>query len=142
MKNKKLLSIMLITLMCFIASPVYASRVSCGNITGLPGILPRVFSYFIIIIKVVVPVILVITGMIDFAKTAASNKDDAMGSGLKIFLNRLILGALIFLIVSLAQLVIRIAADGKSKNGKQSDANNIIDCLNCFTRNDCKKYEG
>lgn len=135
---KKILSMILLIIMCFIATPVFATQVTCGNIEGMPGILPIIFHSFVVIMKIVVPVIIIIKGMIDFTTVVTSSKDDAMGSALKKFLKRLIYGALVFLIVSIVQLVVRIGTD--DKDGEDSVARSAtIDCMDCFINNNCSK---
>lgn len=107
------------------------SKVSCGNIGEIPAKAPEIVHLFILIAQIAVPIILVILGMIDFAKGIMSQKEDEIKKGQKTFINRLILGAIIFFIVALVKLLVGIVVDNSSNR------NNIIACIDCFVNNDC-----
>ena len=75
----------------------------------------------IVIIKVAVPVILVILGMLDFAKGVTSGKEDEIKKGQGIFVKRLIAGACVFFVVTIVQLVMSVVS---------SDDNSFWNCAN------------
>ncbi len=60
------------------------------------------------IMRVAVPVILVIMGSLDFAKATIASNTDEMEKNKKRFINRLIIAAAIFLLLSLFQLITNI----------------------------------
>ena len=108
-----------------------SEKVSCGNIGQIPAKGPELVHMFILIAQIAVPIILVILGMIDFAKGIMSQKEDDIKKGQKTFINRLIIGAVIFFIVALVKLLVGIVVDNTGNR------NNIIDCIDCFVNNDC-----
>ena len=72
---------------------------SCGNITDIPPILPKVTSILYTIIQIAVPIILVIMGMIDLFKSLSAQKEDDMKKGQKLFVKRLISAVIIFFVL-------------------------------------------
>lgn len=106
-------------------------KISCGNIGQIPAKAPELVHMFILIAQIAVPIILVILGMIDFAKGIMSQKEDEIKKGQKTFISRLIMGAVIFFIVAFVKLLIGIVVD--NSNNRQ----NIIACIDCFVNNDC-----
>lgn len=76
----------------------------------------------ITIIKFAIPILLIIFGMIDFAKGVAAGKEDEIKKGQNIFIKRLISAILVFFAVSIVQLIIGLA------NSDEED--NIWSCAN------------
>ena len=105
------------------------SKVSCGNVTGIPSKIPYLTSLALIIIQVAVPVILVIMGAMDLFKGVTAQKEDEIKKGQQLFIKRLIVGALIFFVVVIAKLLVSVVADSSSFN--------IVDCIDCFIDNSC-----
>lgn len=106
-------------------------KISCGNIGQIPAKAPELVHMFILIAQIAVPIILVILGMIDFAKGIMSQKEDEIKKGQKTFISRLVMGAVIFFIVALVKLLIGIVVDNSGNR------QNIIACIDCFVNNDC-----
>jgi hypothetical protein len=106
-----------------------SSKVSCGNITGIPKKIPELTSLAITIVHVAVPVILVIMGSLDLFKGITAQKEDEIKKGQQVFVKRLILAALIFFVVVIVKLLISVVAD--------SSNDNISSCIDCFISNDC-----
>lgn len=97
----------------------------CGGLDfSFSGMIPQVISTIIFLIKVIVPILLIIFGMIDFLKAVTASKEDEIKKGQQTFIKRLIAAALVFFIVQIVQLVVRFAS------GK--DQKNILNCFNCF----------
>ena len=71
------------------------------------------------------PVILIIMGSIDFAKAVVAGKDDEIEKNKKKFMNRLFIAFLIFLLLSIFQLVTNIISSSGAAN-----SNSWIDCWN------------
>lgn len=103
------------------------SIVSCGPdlIKDIPSLIPSTIHIIYLILQMVVPVILVVLGVIDFVKALTSQKDDEIKKGQKTFISRLIAGVLVFFIFSIVKLVISLVADN-DKSAK------IINCVDCF----------
>lgn len=100
------------------------TKVSCGQVTGIPEKIPELSSMILSIIQIGVPIILVLTGTLDLFKGITSQKDEDIKKGQKIFVKRLIISALIFFIVVIVKFFTSIVADASS-----ADA---IECIDCF----------
>ena len=70
-----------------------------------------IVSTIIDIIKIGVPIILIVLGMIDMAKAVATQKDEKIKEGQKNLLSRLLTGAVVFFIVAIVQLLVNIIGD-------------------------------
>ncbi len=94
-----------------------------GNFT-FEGLFPQVISIIVTVIKIGVPILLVILGMLDLGKAVMAQKEDEIKKGQSLFIKRLIAAILVFLVVFIVQIAVRfIAKDEKS---------NISSCVNCF----------
>ncbi|MBR2833387.1 MAG: hypothetical protein IKE75_03030 [Bacilli bacterium] len=98
--------------------------VTCGTIT-IPQGIANVVHLIVFLIQVVVPILLIIWGMIDFAKSVVGGDEDKVKAGQKIFIKRLIAAVLVFLIVTITQLLISVVA---SVGGTGNDANSAWTC--------------
>lgn len=108
-----------------------SEKVSCGNITGIPKKIPELTSYFVTIIQVAVPVILIVMGSIDLFKGITSQKEDEIKKGQQTFVKRLIVAALVFFVVVVVKFIVSLVADSTSSD-------NISNCIDCFLDGDCK----
>ncbi|MBE6139148.1 MAG: hypothetical protein E7174_01390 [Firmicutes bacterium] len=135
MKKKNLLIGIIISLVVF----CYASPVLAANIASCESSMPRAIidekipnmvSTVITVIKVVVPVLIVVLGMIDLVKGMTASKEDEMKKGQKMFIKRLVAGALVFFVFTIVQLLISFVAD-------EDDKANIATCSSCFINGDC-----
>ena len=79
------------------------------------------------IIKIAVPIVLVIMGMLDFAKASTKGSADEMAKSRAIFIKRCIAGATTFLVIALVQLVITLAA--KAPEGQDASNASIWSCV-------------
>ena len=127
MKKKVVLFIVL--LLCM----VYVPNVLAANISGCESILPNVkidikianaVHTIIVAIKIAVPVLLVIFGMLDLFKGLTAQKEDEIKKGQQIFVKRLISAAIIFFVVSIVQLLISFVSNGEEPG--------IMECASCF----------
>lgn len=125
MKKKKFM-IMILALLVF-----YAPSVLAVNMTGceanLPGVvidakIPNTVHTIIVVIKIAVPVLLVIFGMLDLFKGLTAQKEDEIKKGQNLFIKRLISAAIIFFVISIVQLLVSFVAGDEG----------IMTCANCF----------
>lgn len=112
--------------MMFLDKVATAAEYTCGNIDGFvfSGMFPYVVSTAVTIIKIVVPILLIVFGMLDLAKAVIASKEDEIKKAQMTFVKRLIAAVIVFFIVSLVQIVIRFVAG--------SDEDNVMSCFNCF----------
>ena len=62
----------------------------------------------ILVIKIALPIVLVILGMLDLGKGVIAGKEDEIKKGQSTFVKRLVAGAIVFFMISITQLVISI----------------------------------
>ncbi|MBR3199281.1 MAG: hypothetical protein IKG27_04630 [Bacilli bacterium] len=80
---------------------------SCGTNVCIPSAVAGLTSTIIFIIKVVVPVLLVLWGMLDFAKAIIGQDEDKIKAGQKKFIQRLIAAIIVFLVTTVVSLVVK-----------------------------------
>jgi len=97
----------------------------CGSTTfTMDSMLPNLVTTIINIIKIGVPLLLIIFGMLDLGKAVMAQKEDEIKKGQQIFIKRLIAAVIVFLVVFVVQLAINLVA-GDDKAG-------IWKCIDCF----------
>lgn len=76
----------------------------------------ELISTIITIIKIAVPIVLVIMGMLDFAKASTKANADDIAKAKNIFIQRAIAGILVFFVTSIVQFAVTLAADVTGNN--------------------------
>lgn len=124
--KKKVLGIILFAIMFLpIISVSAVTKVSCGNVTGIPEKIPELTSFAITVIQIAIPIVLVVMGSLDLFKGLSAQKEDEIKKGQQMFIKRLIYAAIIFFVVVIAKLLISVVADSTTSN-------NIAECIDCF----------
>lgn len=77
----------------------------------------------ITLIKIGVPIILVIFGMLDLGKAVMAQKEDEIKKGQQTFIKRLLAAAIVFFVIFIVQLVFNIIA---------GDDKSLWTCINLF----------
>ncbi len=86
-----------------------ANTTICAGIE-VPDELFNLVATIIRIIKIVVPILLIIWGMIDFAKSIVAKKEDDIKAYRKAFISRLISAVLVFLVITIVQLTVGLVS--------------------------------
>ena len=81
----------------------------CGGVE-VPDTLFNAVATIIRIIKIVVPILLIIWGMIDFAKSVIAKKEEDIKNYRKAFIARLISALLVFLVIWIVQLALSLVS--------------------------------
>lgn len=102
-----------------------------GKLFSFSGTIPYAVHTIIIIIKIVVPIILIIFGMIDFLKAVTAAKEDEIKKGQQTFIKRVIAAILVFFIIQIVQTLIRFVSSGDP---------NIVNCFNCFVNGEISDH--
>lgn len=104
--------------------------VTCGgNSIEIPDIIPNLVHYIVVFIKIVIPIVLIVLGMLDMGKAVIGKDEKEMKESQNRLIHRVIYAVMIFLIVSIVTWVVSIvsAADDDSV-----DKNAITTCINYF----------
>lgn len=82
------------------------------------------------IIKIVVPIILIVFGCIDFAKAVLSSKDDDIKKSVKSLIMRIIAGIVIFIVPAVINMIVNLISDRNDNvyNGT------FADCTSCMLK--------
>lgn len=126
MKKKVLLFILLLTCILYMPNVLAAGITGCSTVLPSNVIIdpkiPNTVHTVIVVIKIAVPVLLVIFGMLDLFKGITAQKEDEIKKGQQLFIKRLITAVIIFFIVSVVQLLVGFVAGDDG----------IMECANCF----------
>ena len=99
----------------------------------------RTVGYFLLVFKIVIPIILIILGMIDLGKAVISSDDKVIKDSAIHFAKRLIAGVAIFFVPTIIRVVFNYI--GEFTDTMRSD---YMVCVNCLTNpDDCDtSYRG
>ena len=90
--------------------------VTAGEICGyIDNELTDFIHTIIVLIEIAVPILLIIFGMLDFAKGVIAAKEDEIKKGQQVFIKRAISAAIVFFIFSITQLITGIVARDDSE---------------------------
>ena len=108
------------------------SYVSCGGgiIPKMNSMSPHLTSLVVDLIKIGVPVLLIIFGMLDLGKAVMAQKEDEIKKSQQMFFKRLLSAALVFFVFVIVELVFNIVAKDEKAG--------IWNCVNCFINESCK----
>ncbi len=96
----------------------------CGNLGfEFSGTFPYLVSTAILIIKIVVPILLIIFGMLDLGKAVVASKEDEIKKGQQTFIKRVISAVIVFFVIQIVQLLVSFISNRDQ---------NISRCFNCF----------
>ena len=105
------------------------SSTPCDEIC-VPNVLINIVRTVINIIKIGVPIILIVLGMIDMGKAVASQKEDEIKNGQKKLLSRCIAAGITFFVVAIVQLLVGIISSAAESD--QNKENSLWSCIEKF----------
>ena len=80
----------------------------------------QIVGYALFVLKVLIPVVIIIFGIIDLVKALTANKDDAINSAAKSILMRVIVGIVIFFVPTIIRTVLRLVNEASPYLSKAS----------------------
>ena len=99
---------------------------ACGQI---PAGVFNIVSLIIMLVQIVVPILLIIWGMLDFGKAVVGGDEEKIKAAQKIFLKRLIAAILVFLIVTIVKMIVDVVGDIGAEG---TNANGVWTCVKDF----------
>lgn len=103
---------------------------SCaGGTIQFEDVLPSTISAIVNILKIAIPIMVIIFGLIDLGKAVMAQKEDDIKKNQGLLIKRVIVAVFVFFIVAIVQFVIGIVGG--------NDSANITSCIDCFINNDC-----
>ena len=102
---------------------------SCNAFGGveIPAALPSLVTILVNVIKMAVPILLIIFGMLDLGKAVTAQKEDEIKKGQQVFFKRAIAAIMVFLVVAIVQLLV-----GLMSNATNETDGSIWKCVNHF----------
>ena len=98
--------------------------VECGNgILTMDRMIPDIISLVVTLIKIGVPILLIIFGMLDLGKAVMAQKEDEIKKSQQTFLKRILSAALVFFVIVIVQTVFKLVAKDETK---------VWNCISCF----------
>ena len=99
----------------------------------VPNVLFNVVSTIITGIKIVVPILLIIWGMLDFTKSVVAKKEEDIKKYQKAFVSRLISALVVFLIIFIVQFAVNLVSGVEdSVNSEGITVSDIWSCSKKF----------
>lgn len=109
-----------------------ATYYKCGDvIPKMAAIIPQLTSTIVDLLKIAIPIILIILGMLDFGKAVMAQKEDEIKKSQGLFVKRLLSAALVFFVFIIVEVVFNLVTSD------DPDQENIWNCVNCFINNEC-----
>lgn len=107
--------------------------IECGQMQ-VPVDIAHIIGLAIQIIKIAVPILLIIWGMLDLGKAVMAQKEDEIKKGQQTFIKRLIAAAIVFFVIVIAEFLVDLLAG--------SDSDKITGCIDkiveCADKAKCK----
>ena len=137
-KKKLLISLLFVLFVGFSFINVFANGGGSGSCESAGGIktacdlpygLVQMINDVYNLLKIAVPVVLIIMGMIDLLKAVASQKEEEIKKGWQKFVKRTLIGMLVFFVLFIVQLVIDLLPNSVKKES-------ITNCVKCFFTSD------
>ena len=100
----------------------------CGDIFGdkdVEGSLAYLINKVLLYVRIIVPILIIVLGMLDLAKAVVASKEDEMRKAQKTFVKRIIIGVVVFFIPVLVNLLMSFA-DMIWENYSSCGIDNII----------------
>ena len=108
----------------FLAKVLMDYEYTCGGTNLIfSGTFPYIVSTIVTVIKIAVPILLIIFGMLDLGKAVVAAKEDEIKKGQQTFIKRAIAAIIVFFVIQIVQIIVRFVSGNDQ---------NVAGCFNCF----------
>lgn len=87
-----------------------------GNVIVIPDQLANVIATIYDLLKIGVPLLLILFGMLDLGKSVIAQKEDEIKKSQDLFIKRLIAAALVFFVFAIVQLLVSFVGGDDSES--------------------------
>ena len=109
--------------------------VTCNGLAAsIDSIVPNTVHMVVTIIKIAIPIILILFGMLDLGKAVMANDEKEMKESQKRLIKRVLYAALVFFVVAIVQWIFAILDPANA-----NDSSTQSSCINCFINGKCTK---
>jgi len=101
---------------------------ACSNALGtsIDTVLPAITSTIVTILQIIIPVILIVLGMVDFSKAVITSDEKEQKAAQGRFVKRVVYALIVFLLVAIVKLIFGVI-------GRQTgDSASMSSCIDCF----------
>lgn len=105
-------------------------KITCGE-AEIPYMAPKLVHTIYDILKIATPIIIIILGSLDLVKAVIAQKDDEIKKGQQTFIRRLVVGATVFLVFYIVELMIGLIVP-------RNENLDMWNCVDCFITGDCE----
>lgn len=103
----------------------------CHDTAGIWGLL----GYVVVILKIVIPLILIVLGMVDLGKAVVESDDKAISKAVNMLLHRFIAAVVVFFVPTIVSALFNAVA-----NINYNDDPDLNVCMQCLTNRNGTKY--
>lgn len=108
------------------------------NNIGIPSQIPTFISTLVTLAKIMVPIILIVTGMFRYVKAVVSGEDKVIKETNSSFIKSIIAAVTVFLVIAIVQFAMGLL--GSTGNGTLQCVDCFVNNTNCFY-NTCKERD-
>ncbi|MDE6284888.1 MAG: hypothetical protein K2M17_04010 [Bacilli bacterium] len=98
-----------------------------------------ILGYVILILKILVPIIIILLGIVEFGKATVSSDDKAIKKTLATMIKKIVVGIAIFFVPTIINLIFSLIGNFEPFHG---DYLNCVDCLTSPYEKCDTSYEG
>lgn len=103
-------------------------------------IVPKTISFVVDMLKIGIPILLIIFGMLDMGKAVMSNDEKEMKAGQSKLIKRCIYAVVVFFIVALVEFIVGVLASSSEDSDNPIAKDDISLCIDCFVNDkNCHK---
>lgn len=114
----------------FLAKVLMDYEYTCGGTNLIfSGTFPYIVSTIVTLIKIAIPILLIIFGMLDLGKAVVAAKEDEIKKGQQTFIKRAIAAVIVFFVIQIVQIVVRFVSGNDQS---------VAGCFNCFINGDAE----
>lgn len=99
---------------------------------GIDPIIPGTVRMVVNILKIAIPILLIIFGMLDLSKAVMSNDEKEMKGAQTKFIKRCLYAVAVFFIVAIVQFIFKQLGNASQGSADSVDSTNIGACISCF----------
>lgn len=108
----------------------YTTNIDYNNICGDPRIsnIMQIIGYIIFVVKILVPLIIIVLGMVDFGKAVISSDEKNINKAASSLIRRILAGLAIFFIPTIIFAILNLT-EVSNENNKQGS---FVECTKCM----------
>ena len=103
----------------------YTKYIQCGS-SSLPAPIPGITRAIVLLLQIVLPIIVIVMGSIDFMKAVGSSDPEKIKNGQKQFIKRITAAVIFFLVITIVRLAVTTISNIANED------KTIAQCISCL----------